>query len=742
MKRLILYAFIMVFSASVFAQSALAPRTGVGPKPLQKALSDVNLENETIFDKPAVVLGSAGTPSETTGGSRAITVVPIGQAGNILTAIVESCNQVSYVPEINSVTFTHRQTTGIPGGSGGVDFDYSTDGGATWTNNIHVTPDFNGGVVYSGIVSGNRYPQGTLYNPPGNTDPANAYNVFLGVAHDPTSGLAAWGWQYQGAASFDESHIEEAYIQWEGTSEEYITGGLNTTTTGGVYGIAPNINNTNDVANDYINFTDIRLVGAIWSDITSSFVWGYQSWVPDPYIYVDPADGSTQNYVGFDWNIAFGPDGMTGYAVLIGAESTDAIAYPRPIVIKTTDGGASWSDLPDYDFYDNLDLQEVILATPTGETLPYVSAFDMVVDGDGRLHIFSETFSKSTANNAADSLFFISGFDDGAGGFLQYTCMLHMTTTDGTDWTVHNMDNFIESTYTLAGTSAIAYNFRPQMGRNADGSKVFMSWSRSDTTLTITNDIPDVLAAGYDVASGEYTPVKNLTAGSELEYIALFPSMSPLVIEGGDNFDYELPIAVCKLGTNTESVTDFFYIKGAGFDEPEFGGIAAPVADFTYSVNVTGAVYTFNDASTGTDITTWAWDFGDGETSPLPDPIHTYAAEGTYEVCLTVTNAGGSSTTCETIVVTFVGVEDIALNNALNVYPTPSNGFVTVQISDNAIHSSVVEVLNMLGETVHSAVTMNATATLDLSNLADGNYMLKVTSDNGGLATRQITIAK
>ncbi|MFN0274718.1 MAG: PKD domain-containing protein [Chitinophagales bacterium] len=742
MKRLILYSFIALFSTSMFAQSALSPKVGLGPKPLQKAQGDVNLENETIFDNPIVVTGSAGTPAEATGGSRALTVVPLGQAGNILTAIVESCNQVSYVPEINSVTFTHRQTSGIPGGSGGVDFDYSTDGGATWTNNNHVTPDFNDG-TYSGVVSGNRYPNGTLYNPPGNTDPANAFNVFLGVAHDPVSGLAAWGWQFQGAASFDLSHLEEAYIQWEGTSEEYIPGGLNTTSTGGVYGISPNINNTNDVANDFINFTDIRLVGAVWSDITSSFIWGYQSWAPDVYTYVDPADGSTQTYAGFDWNIAFGPDGMTGYAVLIGAEAGDGadIVYPRPIVYKTTDGGASWSTLPAYNFYENLDLQEVILTTPTGEAVPYMSAIDITVDSDNRLHVFSETYSKSTSDNVADSLFFISGFDDGAGGFLQYTCMLHMTTTDGTDWTVHNMDNFIESTYVLPGTSLIAYNFRPQMGRNADGSKVFMSWSRSDTTLTLTNDIPDVWAAGYDIASGEYTPNKNLTSGTELEYTALYPSMSPLVIEDGDDFDYELPIAICKLGTNTESVTDFFYMKGVGFNESEFGGVAAPVADFTFSIST--CIVVFSNSSSG-EITSYSWDFDDGTaTSSSISPTHTFDTPGTYNVCLTATGPGGSSTTCKDVTVgDCVSVEDVLLANALTVYPIPSNGFVTVEIADNAIHTSVIEVMNMLGETVHSAVTMSSSATLDLSNLADGNYMLKVTADNGGVTTRQITIAK
>lgn len=59
---------------------------------------------------------------------------------------------------------------------------------------------------------------------------------------------------------------------------------------------------------------------------------------------------------------------------------------------------------------------------------------------------------------------------------------------------------------------------------------------------------------------------------------------------------------------------------------------------------------TFTDNSTGTanippGVTTWFWDFGDGNTSTLQNPSYTYAIEGTYNVTLTVTNNGGSSST-------------------------------------------------------------------------------------------------
>ena len=36
------------------------------------------------------------------------------------------------------------------------------------------------------------------------------------------------------------------------------------------------------------------------------------------------------------------------------------------------------------------------------------------------------------------------------------------------------------------------------------------------------------------------------------------------------------------------------------------------------------------------DIVSWLWDFGDGTTSTVQSPEHTYTDEGTYSVTLTV----------------------------------------------------------------------------------------------------------
>ncbi|HJU87206.1 MAG TPA: S8 family serine peptidase, partial [Gemmatimonadota bacterium] len=68
-----------------------------------------------------------------------------------------------------------------------------------------------------------------------------------------------------------------------------------------------------------------------------------------------------------------------------------------------------------------------------------------------------------------------------------------------------------------------------------------------------------------------------------------------------------------------------------------------PVADFTWTCAHLSCA--FVDASVDSDgtVTEWSWAFGDGATSSAEDPGHDFAAPGTYEVMLTVTDDDGES---------------------------------------------------------------------------------------------------
>lgn len=80
-----------------------------------------------------------------------------------------------------------------------------------------------------------------------------------------------------------------------------------------------------------------------------------------------------------------------------------------------------------------------------------------------------------------------------------------------------------------------------------------------------------------------------------------------------------------------------------------------PVASFrvpSTSVRV-GEAVRFTDTSTS-DPTEWTWNFGDGAPaidSTAQNPAHAFGAPGRYDVVLTATNAGGSSSFTRTVIV-------------------------------------------------------------------------------------------
>jgi subtilisin family serine protease len=88
-----------------------------------------------------------------------------------------------------------------------------------------------------------------------------------------------------------------------------------------------------------------------------------------------------------------------------------------------------------------------------------------------------------------------------------------------------------------------------------------------------------------------------------------------------------------------------------------------PNADFN-TINTTicsGDIITFNDLSTS-NITSWLWDFGDGNTSNQQNPSHTYSSPGSYDISLTVTNSNGTDTYSLTNYITVSASDDASIN--------------------------------------------------------------------------------
>jgi len=95
-------------------------------------------------------------------------------------------------------------------------------------------------------------------------------------------------------------------------------------------------------------------------------------------------------------------------------------------------------------------------------------------------------------------------------------------------------------------------------------------------------------------------------------------------------------------------------------DLPDIPG-AQPSASFTYVKE--GSTVTFSNSSLNS--TNYSWDFGDGNMSTEENPVHTYAADGTYKVTLTANDdMGGSDMTEQEIIISSANYTPDVLSSA------------------------------------------------------------------------------
>jgi PKD repeat protein len=71
----------------------------------------------------------------------------------------------------------------------------------------------------------------------------------------------------------------------------------------------------------------------------------------------------------------------------------------------------------------------------------------------------------------------------------------------------------------------------------------------------------------------------------------------------------------------------------------------APRADFEADCNHLDCSFTDKSRDDDGTIVAYQWNFGDGQASTDPNPVHPYVQEGKYQVTLTVTDNGGASDT-------------------------------------------------------------------------------------------------
>jgi len=111
--------------------------------------------------------------------------------------------------------------------------------------------------------------------------------------------------------------------------------------------------------------------------------------------------------------------------------------------------------------------------------------------------------------------------------------------------------------------------------------------------------------------------------------------------------------AICTINfADGCTVTQTFFIQQIIQQPICAAGFTYLILPTTPPTPITSIQFTNTCTSAPISMATFSWNFGDGDTSSTPNPIHTYTNAGIYNVCLTmVTNTGCNDTYCNTIVI-------------------------------------------------------------------------------------------
>jgi PKD repeat protein len=187
----------------------------------------------------------------------------------------------------------------------------------------------------------------------------------------------------------------------------------------------------------------------------------------------------------------------------------------------------------------------------------------------------------------------------------------------------------------------------------------FSSWNSGSTTTIVNNSNTGTKAVHFNSSGNQDTnyvsQAINLTnigsvsfwgrgesGVSQSFYIYIDGNLVQQPITNSSNYiEYTIPLNytgnhilnVTWAGGSEGYIDDFYsYIK-----------YSAPKSNFTYQINSTVPSKVQFTAKTTGYVDKCNWNFGDGTTSNLYNPVHYYTKNGSYTVTLTVTGPGGVS---------------------------------------------------------------------------------------------------
>lgn len=244
-------------------------------------------------------------------------------------------------------------------------------------------------------------------------------------------------------------------------------------------------------------------------------------------------------------------------------------------------------------------------------------------------------------------------YDDSAATFLYQ--LTDLDPSDGTVDVIGNCGNL--GSVAVLGDEGVAPEITA--GPTATPTKVALSSGKVDFSVTATDGDGDDLTYSWDFGDGN-----NGTGANPTHVYGSSGTYTATVTVSDGTIETEAGVIV------TVNSPPFFSTPPVA--QPPIVSPTAPTVDFSVTMGDPDG-----------DTLTYLWNFGDGNTSTSANPTHTYSAEGTYTVDLTVSDGFDPVMWSGSVLVNTPPVID----TAPTVFPTPvslesSTVQFTIAVSD------------------------------------------------------------
>ncbi|HIN40362.1 MAG TPA: PKD domain-containing protein [Flavobacteriales bacterium] len=172
-----------------------------------------------------------------------------------------------------------------------------------------------------------------------------------------------------------------------------------------------------------------------------------------------------------------------------------------------------------------------------------------------------------------------------------------------------------------------------------------------------------------------------------------------------------------------------------------------PIAGFSVDEDTVcinnGNLGTIQFTSASTSESSYYWEFGDGDTSVLQNPAHTYDTTGTFVASLTTSNPGCSTTVLMNVYVeTCTGIGQENNNPGIGIFPNPFKNSLNLSHSFKTIYEDAgVFVYDLTGRELFYIPFEQKEGIIEFGeSLPTGIYLLRLR--NGNLTPEPIKVIK